>query len=37
MKTNKGTEMSAYQQKVVIGDAVLYQADCAELLPTLAV
>jgi site-specific DNA-methyltransferase (adenine-specific)/modification methylase len=27
--------MSAYQQKVVIGDAVLYQADCAELLPTL--
>jgi site-specific DNA-methyltransferase (adenine-specific)/modification methylase len=27
--------MSAYQQKVVIGDAVLYQADCVELLPTL--
>jgi len=24
-----------YKQKVVIGDAVLYQADCAELLPTL--
>ncbi len=27
--------MSAYQQKVVIGDCTLYQADCAELLPTL--
>ena len=25
----------SYVQKVVIGDAVLYQADCAELLPTL--
>ena len=24
-----------YQQKVVIGEATLYQADCAELLPTL--
>lgn len=24
-----------FQQKVVIGDAVLYQADCAELLPAL--
>ena len=24
-----------YKQKVIIGDATLYQADCAELLPTL--
>ena len=27
--------MSAYQQKVVIGDATLYQADCMAVLPTL--
>lgn len=27
--------MSAYQQKVVIGDATLYQGDCLDVLPTL--
>ncbi len=27
--------MSAYQQKVVIGDATIYQADCMAVLPTL--